>query len=179
MTINSAPPGYSPLDFFMQIYKFNDICKTFEGDALEKIKLYAKLVQEEAKELQEAIDAGDIAEVSKELADVLVTSFGLHQVLEGLADVKQTDACYIVGENNLTKFIDLAEVDEKGYQKIVDDTKELYAAKGIEVEVEENEEYGVAVFKNKATGKVVKPSTYQKVDLTGLMTEAQLNLFKE
>ena len=57
--------------------KFMRACdQTVEGFNEEQYKLYINLIEEEFKELKEAIDAGDIVEQLDALEDILVVTIG-------------------------------------------------------------------------------------------------------
>lgn len=130
----------------------------------EILLLQCNLIQEELDETIKAIEDNDLIEQVDGAADVLVTASGLVQLLQ--TKVKAEEAALEVSQNNLTKFLPIRNPD---VQSIALQTRDKYSSQNIEIVMEQNQEYAAVVFKNKATGKVLKPSSYKPVDLSGFV----------
>lgn len=105
-----------PMDKYHKLanlsYLFNDISGASKETSYEAIEAQLVLVKEEVKELADAVEQMEAAEVMAEAIDVLVVTMGLLQKLEALGfDVDK--ACQRIGQTNLTKFpTSLTVVDE-------------------------------------------------------------------
>ena len=87
-----------------KVYKFNNLIGNHKGDLSApdwvKLEAQAKLIVEEAEELLEAAQLGDIKAVRKELCDCFVTAGGFSH-LSGVDIEKDME---VVNCSNLTKF---------------------------------------------------------------------------
>lgn len=166
--------SYTPSDFYNDIYEFNDICKSFDQSLVkEKIKLYVDLVKEETKELSDAYDENDPKELLDGCVDVLVTAFGLLQVLNA-AGMNTSKALQDTAENNLSKFPSFADIGNKEYCELVEDTRALYEQKGVTVDYNPSSNDERLVFTNAVTGKVLKPHNYKPNDLSSCVNGVQI-----
>ncbi len=159
--------------FFVDIGKFNILAGNFENlDDTEvlkaKVKLYVQGIREEALEVVEAHDAGDITAVLAEAVDVLVVAFGLMQVLY-MAGADSEIACDIIATKNLEKFHNNEE-DARETQK------RLFTDKCIDTTVSEVE--GKFVVKD-FTGKVRKPFYFQAPDVKNCIPERILEAYRK
>ena len=145
-------------------YTFNTIAGT--GDELDDtafIQQYEVLV-EEVKEIGDALVASNLVEVVDGVIDTLVVALGLWQKLENKG-VDMNKAAELIAANNLSKYPSLTK------SEVVDATIEMYKAKNIEVEVTSNIPYHCYVFRNKATGKILKPYGFESVDISSCVPE--------
>lgn len=142
-----------------------------------KIKLYLNLLKEEVQEGLDALEAEDITEVLDAAVDVAVVNDGLLSILQVCgADVDY--ASYKTAKNNLTKFPLISQSSDT----IREDTIAMYAEQGIEVDTNlvGQEAEARYVFKNKQTGKILKPYGFERNSLSDCIIEDDLkNLFKE
>lgn len=148
---------YTVDDAYESIRKFNTIAGTLAAPTLETLDLYNSLSFEECSESIEAFETQDAPNVLKEAIDEFYVICGKLQVLEAMG-MDVTEGLKLVCENNLTKF-------PTGSVQYSD---EIYTRAW-------NSEHNVFVLKN-ADGKVMKPCTYKKVDLSGL---APQDFFKQ
>lgn len=130
----------------------------------EMLLFQCKLIQEELDETIKAVEDNDLIEQVDGAADILVTASGLVQLLQ--TKVRAEEAALEVSQNNLTKFL---SVRNPNVQDIALQTRDKYSSQNIQVIMEQNQEYAAVVFKNKATGKVLKPSSYKPVDLSSFV----------
>lgn len=147
-------------DCNMNIATANTLAGQYDSVDKESIKQQLKLIQEEVKELQQAIDEneGDAAFL-KEACDVYVVLLGLLHKLE-LVGWNVEKALLQTTENNLTKFVSGDDVETLAL------TTEMYKEKGIEITTKYNEEYDMFAIVNKQTGKFLKPAGYKKADVS-------------
>ena len=117
----------------------------------ERLSLRLALLEEELGEVRHAMDSGDVAEVAKELADLLYVTFGagvefgipLHEVFAG------------VHRSNMSKLWSAAAATAA----IADPAHEASSLEAIAD--------GIVV--RRADGKVLKPPTYQPPDIASLL----------
>ena len=70
-------PKRKQMNVFRDQEKFMRACdQTVEGYNEEQFKLYVNLIEEEFKELKEAIEAGDMVEILDALEDIMVVTAG-------------------------------------------------------------------------------------------------------
>lgn len=128
-------------------------------------RLWIKLVEEEAKELEEAIEGGDREEILKELVDLIYVSNGLRVVshddpINDLIDEEETEELNTLFEyvsNLLEPMTDMFEeevideafirVHKSNMSKLGDDGKPIF----------------------REDGKVLKGPNYKKPDLSDLV----------
>lgn len=135
-----------------QVVVFNDIAGNLDNITQESLVAQANVVEEEGKELLEAVLEGNPNEILKECVDVLVTIHGFVKMLEEQGyDV--IGAWNAVNINNLSKF----PIDEK----IACDSVDALADQGVFCKIEANDHYQVFVIKDEQ-GKVRKPINYKK-----------------
>jgi len=133
------------------VREFNDIAGNLTNVTDESIDAQLGFCFEELSEAIEAFEAGDKAEFLKEACDMFVVLGGLLQKMEAQG-YNVAQALLRVNENNLSKFPKVGEVFGNP-EKFT-----LYT----------NPKYNRVVLKD-ANGKVRKPSTYAKVDLSDLV----------
>jgi hypothetical protein len=179
--------SYCPDDFMQDNILFNYLAGTYSAlrDAedspihkqavLQKIKLYLNLLKEEVQEGLDAFEAGNITEVLDAAIDVAVVNDGLMSIL-AVAGADIDKASYLTAKNNLSKYPLVAQSSDT----IVEDTVTMYAEKGIQVDsnaIGEGEEARY-VFKNKETGKILKPYGFEANNLSDCVAEDDLkNIF--
>lgn len=138
------------------VWKFNTISGSLVGEiTYDKLKLQANLIKEELEETFEAIDTFDEKEIVDGVCDILVTAFGLAQMLESRGH-HVYGALQEICENNLTKMppsrslgeLEFDKLNEQGY----DITFNLFG----------NEHYVVLKDEN---GKVRKPYFYERPNI--------------
>ena len=180
---------YLPDDFIEDNVLFNYLAGTYSAlrdsaespikkeAVLQKVKLYLTLLKEEVQEGLDAFDTNDITEVLDAAIDVAVVNDGLMSILAvSGADIDK--ACYLTAKNNLSKYPLVVQSSDT----IVEDTIAMYAEKGIQVDpnvVGEGDEARL-VFKNKETGKILKPYGFEANDLSECIVEENLkNIFEK
>ena len=145
-------------------YTFNTIAGTVdELNDTAFIQQYEVLV-EEVKEIGDALVASNLVEVVDGVIDTLVVALGLWQKLENKG-VDMNKAAELIAANNLSKYPSLTK------SEVVDATIEMYKDKSIEVEVTSNIPYHCYVFRNKVTGKILKPYGFESVDISSCIPE--------
>jgi NTP pyrophosphatase (non-canonical NTP hydrolase) len=137
------------------IYAFNNLSGQANKVAHKDIYNQVKLIEEETKELLEAIEAEDIVEVVDAVGDILFVVLGLQQKLENLG-INVDEACKRIAENNLSKF--------PAYDSIAETTVTTYENMGVKCTKEFNEEYQRWVIKD-TNSKVRKPVGYVSVNI--------------
>jgi hypothetical protein len=181
--------SYCPDDFMQDNILFNYLAGTYSAlrDAedspihkqavLQKIKLYLNLLKEEVQEGLDAFEAENITEVLDAAIDVAVVNEGLMSIL-AVAGADIDKASYLTAKNNLSKYPLVAQSSDT----IVEDTIAMYSEKGIQVDsnaIGEGEEARY-VFKNKHTGKILKPYGFEANDLSDCFQEGDLkNIFSK
>jgi hypothetical protein len=181
--------SYCPDDFMQDNLLFNYLAGTYSAlrDAedspihkqavLQKIKLYLNLLKEEVQEGLDAFEAGNITEVLDAAIDVAVVNEGLMSIL-AVAGADIDKASYLTAKNNLSKYPLVAQSSDT----ILEDTIAMYTEKGIQIDsnvVGEGEEARY-VFKNKDTGKILKPYGFEANDLSDCVAEDDLkNIFNK
>lgn len=180
---------YLPDDFIEDNVLFNYLAGTYSAlrdsaespinkeSVLQKLKLYLTLLKEEVQEGLDAFEAGNITEILDAAIDVAVVNDGLMSILAvSGADIDK--ACYLTAKNNLSKYPLVVQSSDT----IVEDTIAMYAEKGIQVDsnvVGEGDEARL-VFKNKETGKILKPYGFEANDLSECIVEENLkNIFEK
>jgi hypothetical protein len=181
--------SYCPDDFMQDNILFNYLAGTYSAlrDAedspihkqavLQKIKLYLNLLKEEVQEGLDAFEAGNIAEVLDAAIDVAVVNDGLMSILAVTgADIDK--ASYKTAKNNLSKYLLVAQSSDT----IVEDTIAMYSEKGIQVDsnVVGSDAEARYIFKNKDTGKILKPYGFEVNNLSDCIAEDDLkNIFNK
>jgi len=141
-----------------------------------KIKLYLNLLKEEVQEGLDALEAENIAEILDAAIDVQVVNDGLLSILQ-VSGADADYASYKTAKNNLSKF----PLVQQSSDTIREDTVAMYSEQCIEVDTTLSGEGIEAryVFKNKATGKILKPFGFERNNLSDCIIEDDLkNLFK-
>jgi len=181
--------SYCPDDFMQDNILFNYLAGTYSAlrdtedspihnqAVLQKIKLYLNLLKEEVQEGLDAFEAENITEVLDAAIDVAVVNEGLMSIL-AVAGADIDKASYLTAKNNLSKYPLVAQSSDT----IVEDTIAMYSEKGIQVDsntIGEGEEARY-VFKNKDTGKILKPYGFEANDLSDCVAEGDLkNIFNK
>lgn len=80
----------------MMLWEFH---KTFVPEGMDVRSIRARLLEEEHKELQEALDSGNREAIARELADLVYVAYGTALVYDIDLDV----ALYEVHKSNMTK----------------------------------------------------------------------------
>jgi predicted HAD superfamily Cof-like phosphohydrolase len=155
---------------FEKIHEFQDAfemryykeCKTTNLiDNPELIKLRMALIDEEVKELHQAVDEHDMGEVRDAIADILYVVYGMAQSLAIDAD---TDFD-IVHKSNMSKLCvseDAAKLTVADYQRKYKEGNSPYDSPYYYYK----EEMDKWIVKNKSTGKVLKSINYTPVNFT-------------
>jgi hypothetical protein len=151
--IFEAAAGHGVKELYEDSYTFNRIAGSIDNISRESFDLQLKLIEEEVKELREAFNSDSNVEQLDGCIDILVTTFGFIQKLQEAYSCNVAEACYLTGDNNLSKFP--TNHDQ------VQDVVEYYADKGQTVTTELNKEFGCYVIKN-TNGKVMKPRPFYK-----------------
>jgi len=147
-------------DALWSLFKDSEMCCTIAGQAQEITKeakqQQLKLIQEEVKELKEALDTEDLVEQLDACSDILITVFGYMLKLERQgADLGK--ALIKTGQNNLTKF--------PADRDVVEDTVQFYKNKGIETKISLDLMYNKWVIRD-MSGKYRKPKGFVENDLS-------------
>lgn len=137
---------------YQDIMKFNRISGVLNNPTLDTLDLYNSLSFEECSESIEAYETQDAPNILKEAIDEFYVICGKLQILEAMG-MNVQEGIKLVCDNNLEKYI-------KG-----DDESFDWPTEG---KCTFNKEYNVFVIRN-AAGKIMKPSTYKKVDLSHLV----------
>jgi hypothetical protein len=135
---------------------FNEIAGKSEDYSLEALKDQLKLIEEEVKELREALEANNPVETIDAVVDIQVVLSGMQQLLAN-AGIDVSLAGKLVTENNLSKFtpdVDVAYATVKSYKE-----------KGIDCFIHHHEVSDLYVVKD-TSNKVRKPVGFKAVDLT-------------
>ena len=140
-------------------YTFNSIAGNDKKLTMQDFLDQQAVLEEEVKELREGIEELDLDKMTDGAVDTIVVALGVIQKLE-TAGVNTDRAMQRIGQNNLEKYPRI-EYDESIVQKTVD----MYKEKGIEVDVSMSPLGHCWVFKNKLTGKILKPYGFKSVDL--------------
>lgn len=151
-----------------KIFEFNRIAGNFISVDKQKLQNQIKLIKEELRELEEAVETDNCKETLDGINDVLVTALGFAQMLEhqnydvhgGLSEV---------AENNLTKFPSTYD--------IVADTIKWYETEYPDVVLTPSydQDRSVWVIKDQ-NGKVRKPINYEGVVLTNYLPKGYDNV---
>lgn len=137
-------------------YIFNNIAGNDREVALDKIRSQARLIKEESQETLDAANLNLPEEVLDGACDVLVTVFGLIQQLEALG-VDTDNAMKKVAKNNLSKF--------SGDHQMMLDSVSYYKDRGEQVVCAYSTRHQMFYLRD-TKGKIRKPITYVKVDLS-------------
>lgn len=153
--------NYTINDFIKDCQLFNTIAGK-DGVPTKKALLeQIELIQEELNETKRDLLAGNHTGLLDGYVDVMVTSAGLGQMLDAL-QMDTLGAMKATAANNLTKFLDEADVDT------CIDTLSMYADKGVGIIYERNPTYGKVVFKD-INNKVRKPSNFVSNDVSSFV----------
>lgn len=143
-----------------QVAEFHELMGVKRQDNIfdnDYLLLRGKLVVEEFEELSSAADNKDKVETLDGICDCLYVLIGWGETSFG-KDVLQ-EAFNRVHESNMSKFLDSEDQAEKECK--------VLGLNGIKVTYNKvGEKY---ILRRSSDGKVVKPSTYKKVDLTDLV----------
>ena len=152
---------YCISDLTCDTNEFNSIAGNDTKLTKEDYKAQYKVLFEEVKEIEEALDTDNIVELVDGVIDTLVVALGFVQKLEKQG-VNMSKAMELIAENNLSKYTmnayyaDLSVAD--------------YKSKGIEVVSEFNKEYCVYVLRD-TNGKVRKPINFKSVSIEDCIPE--------
>lgn len=133
---------------YKDVQEFNEVCNNLPDVDYESINLQISICFEEMSEVIESFEELDIVNLAKEVADLQVTVFGLVQKLEAVG-VDMGGVLNEVCQNNLQKFLPQGEALQYNSE---------YTASL-------NQKHQRWILKN-AAGKVMKPSNYQKADVS-------------
>jgi phosphoribosyl-ATP pyrophosphohydrolase len=149
--------------YYKEVQKFNDIAGNLHDKlTFENLKNQTALILEEAKEAVEGAETKSYDEVLDGAVDVFVTLAGLMQQMQLMGyDVEK--ALDKVCVNNLSKY---PSYNTESRSQITEETLKKYNNQGVKVQVYENNQYNVLVFRNAKTGKILKPAGFNSVDLT-------------
>ena len=140
---------------------FNRIPGNLENITEKKITNQLKVILSEVIELKEGIETNDLVESVDGCIDVLVTVFGMMQMLERTYGIDFTKACELVAANNLEKYIPEGYTDSR---EIVERTLQMYEDIGQPVQAVLDKDSGCYYFVD-ANGKVRKPFGFTPVNL--------------
>ena len=152
---------YCISDLVCDTNEFNSIAGNDTKLTKEDYKAQYKVLFEEVKEIEEALDTNDIVKLVDGVVDTVVSVLGFVQRLEKQG-VNMSKAMELIAENNLSKYTmnayyaDLSVAD--------------YKSKGIEVVSEFNKEYCVYVLRD-TNGKIRKPNNFKSVDISDCIPE--------
>lgn len=146
---------YSVEDFENDCNSFNLIAGKAHNTSHQDLLLQMRLIEEETKELRQALEENNPKEVLKEAIDLQVVLFGLFQRLKYLKFAVR-DAMVEVAANNFSKF----PADKEVAQATID----ALQASGVAATAKFNNINQVYVIKDDKD-KVRKPVGYKPVDL--------------
>lgn len=146
-------------------YTFNSIAGNDKKLTTQDFLDQQAVLEEEVKELREGIEERDLDKMTDGAVDTIVVALGVIQKLEAVG-VNTDRAMQLISQNNLEKYPRI-EYDESVVKKTVD----MYEEKGVEVDVSMSPLGHCWVFKNKATGKILKPFGFKSVDLDECIPE--------
>lgn len=134
----------------------------------ERSFMRIRLIREELKELEEAIEKEDITQIAKELADLKYVVFGADIDFGFIRKVDQfnrlADEIFSeVHRSNMTKT--MAEAQE------AEQEADLFREKGIRCEVRQIEDRFAVI---REDGKLLKPSFYESADISQILKTAHL-----
>ena len=158
-------------DCINDVALFNEIAGNFNLVTQESLVAQANVVEEEGKELLEAVLEGNPNEILKECIDCLVVVHGMAQMLQEQGyDI--LSAWNAVNKNNLSKF-PLTE-------KEACDSVDALSDQGVFCTIEANDHYQVYVIKDEHS-KVRKPVGYKKCSVAaytpkGVMPKVEVAL---
>lgn len=168
-----APYTYWLDDAYADVFQFNDIAGNTGKVSVNDLYNQFKLIREEYIELRDEIqtvvstvyegigvpiaaDCINKENLLGETIDMFVVLAGFMSKLQSLGfDVSK--ALQKTNESNLSKF---PSIDHQ----VITDTYQKYTDKGVDVEVQYKDDK--MIFKNKTTGKVLKPSSFVAKDLS-------------
>lgn len=149
---------------YEDVYLFNDIAGNTSRTSLQDLKNQFALIKEETEELQVALDEQDKVEILDAVCDLYVVLNGFTSKLIALGyDV--SGALKETCQNNLSKFPEFSD-------DVLKETIDKYQKKDIYLDVAVREDNRV-VFRNAATGKIVKPSNYVSNDLSKFIPKGE------
>lgn len=135
------------------IYQFNMAAGNLENVGVDSVDNQASFIFEELTEMIDGIEGKNPKEVLDGAVDTFVTAVGQLLKLEA-AGFDVASAMTRIDKNNLSKFIRVKEVADS-YR--------------LRYDVVFHEETGFYVLKDKVTGKIKKPDTFQSVSLADLV----------
>lgn len=158
-------------DAYADVFQFNDIAGNTEKVSVADLYKQYCLIQEECIELQDEIETySDVTYSSVPIAakainkeNLLGETIDMFVVLSGFMSKLQSlgfDVSKALQKTNASNLSKFPSID----RQVITDTYQKYADKGIEVEVQYKGDK--MIFKNKATGKVLKPSSFVPKDLS-------------
>lgn len=139
-------------------FKFNQAAGKLQELSKKNIEEQLALIQEELNETIADLKAGDKVGVLDGYTDLMVTVFGLGEILKSLG-FKTEESLVATADNNDTKFIPGNKLS------IVDQTLKMYADQGVQCKAEYNQQYDVFVIKD-MNNKVRKPVGFVSNDLS-------------
>lgn len=145
-------------------YNFNRIAGTDDETSYESFCQQYKVLYEEVKEVGDGLDTRDLTSVVDGIIDTIVVALGMWQKLENLG-IDMNKAAELIGQNNLSKYPSLRD------DSVVQATSDKYKAQGIEVVVKKDIPNHCYVFRNKDTGKILKPYGFESVDISSCVPQ--------
>lgn len=142
-------------------FVFNDLAGNTNKLSLKDIDNQTKLIEEETKELREAVNSNDPVEVLDAVVDLYVVLDGLTSKLVALGFDVSTALKQTI-ENNLSKF--------PTTENTVKATVDAYAADDIQTTVSFNESHQRFAIKDQ-NGKIRKPVGFVSNDLSNCVPE--------
>lgn len=153
--------NYTTNDFIKDCQLFNIIAGKDGVPTKKSLLEQIELIQEELNETKRDLLAGNHTGLLDGYVDVMVTAAGLGQMLDAL-QMDTIAAMKATAANNLTKFLDEADVDT------CIETLEMYNSKGVGIIYERNPLYNKVVFKD-INNKVRKPSNFVSNDVSSFV----------
>lgn len=148
-------------------YRFNWIAGNDKKISKQSFLDQFAVLDEEVKEIFQGLENNDLEEVTDGVVDTIVVALGLLQKLETMG-VDTQGVMLQIGDNNMQKFPLISDLRE---QSVVEKTVKKYKEKGITVDVSTSPTGSRWVFKNQATGKILKPFGFEAVDLSSCIPE--------
>ena len=136
----------------------NDVTPEVVKSNKELVNQMYSLIEEETKELREAIDNNDVVEIRDALADILYVTYGMGYRL----GIKMDEDFNIVHSSNMSKFC----TSEEEARQTVESYKAKYEAGTSPYDTPYYEKIPNAnlwVIRNRSTGKVLKNINYTPV----------------
>ena len=127
----------------------------------DRVNLRIELIKEELEEFEDAAREGDIVKVADALGDILYVVAGA--ALEFGLGSKMDEVFTKIHSSNMSKILYSRLTAEKEQRRLATEGKEVTIN---ERQVEINGKLNSVFTLLSPSGKIIKPSTYQEVDLT-------------